>query len=251
MRIRGWALGLCLSGSLASLAWAQSVQEVESALQAQSRQAALSQDEIDQLDDATRQALLKYRAALLRAEQLRLYQKQLQAQAQTQQQRLAELEQALERVEATKADMVPVLVRMAEALEEFVAADQPFQRDQREARVAGVRDLLADPDAALAEQYRGVYAAWQAEADLGRQLGAERVNLPGAAAGQLVDLVAVGRLALYALSLDGSMAWQWQAQRKRFTPLPQAAVPSLQKALRVAQEQAAPSLLTLPEGLTL
>jgi hypothetical protein len=117
--------------------------------------------------------------------------------------------------------------------------------------VAGVRDYLADPDAAFAEQYRGVYAAWQAEADLGRQLGAERVNLPGAAAGQLVDLVAVGRLALYALSLDGSMAWQWRPQQNRFAELPVAAVPALQKALRVAQEQAAPSLLTLPEELSL
>lgn len=251
MKIWGWAFGLGFSAGVTTLAWAQSVQEVESALQAQSRQAALSQDEIDQLDDATRQALLKYRAALLRAEQLRLYQQQLQAQAQTQKQRLEELEQALARVEATKADMAPVLVRMADALEDFVAADQPFQQDQRRARVAGVRDLLADPEAAMAEQYRGVYAAWQAEADLGRQLAAERVNLPGAAAGQLVDLVAVGRLALYALALDGSMAWQWSPQQRRFGELPVAAVPALQKALRVAQEQAAPSLLTLPEEVEL
>ncbi len=219
---------------------------VEGALQRSQTQAAASQQRVDQLDDATREALQEYRAALLQAEQLRLYERQLAAQRDTVQARLAEVDAALARLEESRGAMVPLLVRMADALEAFVEADQPFDLDARRARVAGLRNLLADPEAGLSEQYRGAYAAWQAEAAAGRTLAAERVNLPGSRSGQLVDLVRVGRLGLYALALDGSSAWVWRPQARDFVELPRGTVPALKQALRVAQEQAAPSLLTLP-----
>ncbi|MEN8720487.1 MAG: DUF3450 domain-containing protein [Oceanococcaceae bacterium] len=225
---------------------AADIDAVENALVDGQRQAAQSQARVDSLDDATRKALNAYRAALLRAEQLRLYQEQLEQQMATQTARLETVEGALARVEDTQAAMVPLLVKMTDALEQFVDADQPFDRTARVERVAALRQTLADPEIGLAEQYRDVFAAWQDEARSGRILKAERVNLPGAPRQQLVDLVQVGRLALYALALDGSAAWQWDAAAGRFAPLATATLPALKQALRVAQEQAAPDLLIIP-----
>lgn len=230
---------------------AAGVSDVEGAISTDQRRAAASQSKIDRLDDATRKALTEYRGALLRAEQLRLYKSQLENQLATQKARLLEVESAIERVEHTRAAMVPLLVKMVDALEAFVQADQPFAREMREKRVADLRTLLADPQAGLAEQYRAVYAAWEAEAQSGRVMRAERVNLPGAPRSQLVDLIQVGRLALYAVSLDGADAWQWDTQKTRFEPLPASALPALKQVLRVAQEQAAPELLSLPGSFPL
>ncbi len=226
--------------------YAAGAERVESEISASQRAAAVSQERIDGLDDATRKALQEYRGALLRAEQLRLYKQQLEQQVQTQQARLAEIDEALGRVEESRAAMVPLLVRMTDALDEFVKADQPFNLEKRQSRVAELRKLLADPEVGLAEQYRAVYGAWEAEAQSGRLLKAERVNLPGAPRSQLVDLLQVGRLALYAISLDATEAWQWNAQSRRFDSLPATSLPALKQALRVAQEQASPSLLNLP-----
>lgn len=231
---------------LSAMAAAADIDAVENALVDGQRQAAQSQARVDALDDATRKALNAYRAALLRAEQLRLYREQLEQQLATQTARLETVEGALARVEDTQAAMVPLLVKMTDALEQFVDADQPFDRTARVERVAVLRQTLADPEIGLAAQYRDVFAAWQDEARSGRMLKAERVNLPGAPRQQLVDLVQVGRLALYALALDGSAAWQWDASAGRFAPLATATLPALKQALRVAQEQAAPDLLIIP-----
>lgn len=227
-------------------AYAAGVSDVESTISADQRRAATSQSRVDKLDDATREALTEYRGALLRAEQLRLYKAQLESQLATQKARMLEVQSAIERVEETRGAMVPLLVKMVDALEAFVQADQPFDLEARSRRVATLRSLLADPQAGLAEQYRAVYAAWEAEAQAGRVMRAERVNLPGAPRSQLVDLIQVGRLALYAVSLDGADAWQWDAEKSRFEALPTSALPALKQVLRVAQEQAAPELLSLP-----
>jgi len=242
---RCMAVSVLLSMAV-SAAQAASADRVESEIGRGQRAAALSQERIDGLDDATRKALQEYRSALLRAEQLRLYKQQLEQQVQTQEARLADIEASLGRVEESRAAMVPLLVRMTDALAEFVAADQPFDREARDQRVAELRKLLADPEVGLAEQYRAVYGAWEAEAQAGRVLKAERVNLPGAPRSQLVDLLQVGRLALYAISLDASEAWQWNAQTQRFQSLPATSLPALKQAMRVAQEQASPALLNLP-----
>lgn len=227
-------------------AHAASAPQVEEALSAQQRAAAESQRRIDGLDDATRKSLLEYRAALLRAEQLRLYERQLEAQLQTQKERLASIEADLGRVEQSRAAMVPLQVRMSDALEAFIAADQPFGLEERQARLAKLRQQLSDPEVGLSAQYRALYEAWQAEAADGQRLAAERVSLPGSGSGQLVDLLRIGRLALFAMSLDASEAWIWNRDSRRFSPLPASALPGLKQALRVAQEQAAPSLLALP-----
>lgn len=241
-----WAALLLASQCLGGTAQAATVGQVETELGRSQQAATRSQSRIDTLDDATKKALQEYRSALLRVEQLRLYKQQLEQQKETQKQRLKEVDEALGRVESSRAAMVPLLVKMTDALAEFVTMDQPFAVETRNQRVSDLRALLADPEVGLAEQYRAVYAAWQAEARSGGLIKAERVALPGAARSQLVDLLQIGRLGLYALSLDGNAAWSWQAESRRFTALPTNAVPSLKKALRVAQEHAAPSLLNVP-----
>lgn len=237
---------LGLLSIVAAPAFAASAEQVEGQISASQRAAAASQKRVDGLDDQTRKALQEYRGALLRAEQLRLYKQQLEQQVETQQARLDEIEESLGRVEESRAAMVPLLVRMTDALDQFVSADQPFDLEARQERVARLRKLLADPEVGLAEQYRAVYGAWEAEAQTGRLLKAERVNLPGAPRSQLVDLLQVGRLALYAISLDATAVWQWNAETQRFESLPATSLPALKQALRVAQEQASPSLLNLP-----
>lgn len=208
------------------------------------RAAADSQKRIDALSDATRALLEKYRAELWKAQQLQLYVRQLTATIEEQERRKTELAAQIERIERTRAELVPMLVRMVDGLEEFVALDVPFLAEERAGRIRRLREVLADPEIPVSEQYRRVFEAYKVEADYGRSLEAWRGPLPDGA--QIVDYLRIGRMAWYYLSLDGQAAWQWDRRRQVWQAVPSTHVGAIRKGLRVASEQAAPELLALP-----
>jgi uncharacterized protein (DUF3084 family) len=208
------------------------------------REAKTSQRRIDQLSDATHSLLEQYRAQLWKAQQLQLYVRQLNATVKEQEHRKEVLDEQLERLERTRQELVPMLVRMVDGLEQFIALDLPFLPDERKQRVERLRKVLADPEIAVSEQYRRVFEAYQVEAAYGRNLEAWRGPLDASA--QIVDYLRIGRMAWYYLSLDGKAAWQWDVGRGLWDPVPSNHVGAIRKGLRVASEQATPELLALP-----
>ncbi len=233
---------LCL---LALPAWAQdSFSRSQSVSRDTTRDAKLSQDRIDRLSDQARALLEKYRAQLWQAQQLQLYVRQLEASLEQQEQRKVMLKEQLDRLERTREELVPMLVRMVDGLEGFVALDVPFLAEERAQRIERLRSTIADPELPVSEQYRRVFEAYQVEADYGRSLEAWRGPLAGQA--QIVDYLRIGRMAWYYLSLDGQSAWQWNRARERWDEVAKGQVSAIRKGLRVASEQAAPELLPLP-----
>jgi hypothetical protein len=131
---------------------------------------------------------------------------------------------------------------MLESLEKFVALDLPFLPDERKERIANLRRLMTDSETATAEKFRSVLEAYQIEAGYGRAFGAER----GEVNEHMVDILRVGRSALFAVALDGADAWTWNAEARKWEELPRKYVKELRLALKIARETAAPDLLTLP-----
>ena len=208
------------------------------------RAARLSQDRIDRLSDEARALLEKYREQLWKAQQLQLYVRQLEATIDQQLERKKLLSEQLERLDRTREQLIPMLVRMVDGLEQFVALDMPFLSDERNARIERLRRTLSDPQVPVSEQYRRVFEAYQVEANYGRSLEAWRGPLSGDS--QIVDYLRIGRMAWYYLSLDGQSAWQWNRGQERWDAVPSGQVSAIRKGLRVASEQAAPELLPLP-----
>lgn len=236
---------MAMSWMMAGSAFAQdSLSRSQSVSRDTTRDAKLSQERINNLSDSARALLEKYRAQLWKAQQLQLYVRQLEATLQEQEQRKATLKEQLQRLERTREELVPMLVRMVDGLESFLALDLPFLSEERNERITRLRKTLSDPDLPVSEQYRRVFEAYQVEADYGRSLEAWRGPLDGQP--QIVDYLRVGRMAWYYLNLDGQSAWQWDRARNRWDEVPSKLVPSIRKGLRVASEQAAPELLSLP-----
>lgn len=233
---------LALAAAL-GVAWAADPvgQAVDQTIQT-NRENKASQQKIDQLDDQTRAALEKYRNALVQAQQLSAYAAQVEKLAAAQDTERAQLEQQLGQVDVSAREILPLCTRMVDSLEKFVSLDLPFLKQERNDRVAALRKLLDDPDTPVAEKYRRVLEAYQIEAEYGRKLGAERSQVGD----RQVDLLHVGRVGLFYLTLDGDEAGRWDASASRWEKLPGKYRREVRKGLKIAREISAPDFISLP-----
>lgn len=206
------------------------------------REAKASQQKINQLDDQTRALVERYRNALFQAQQLGAYADQLEKLADGHEAQRASLEQQLTETDVTSRQLLPLLSQMVDSLEKFITLDLPFLKPERSERMVALKKLMSDPSAPLAEKYRRVLEAYTIEAEYGRTLGAERAQVAEVEA----DLLRVGRIALFALTLDGRQALRWDAGSGQWEELPGRYRKEIRRGLKVARELTAPDFLALP-----
>jgi hypothetical protein len=218
---------------------------LEASLQAQ-RAARESQARVNKLDDEARALREKRRAAQWRALQLSAYAAQLEDEAATEEKRRGELEAELTRIASTGTDLMPLMRRMVDELDAFVAADLPFLQQARRQRVADLRAILDDPQRGGPEKFRRVLEAYRTEVEYGHSLGAEEVEMACGDARGKAALVRVGRVGLYCLAPDGRSGGYWDADARRWRALDDDGVEEARRALVVARGEGPPELLVLP-----
>lgn len=231
--------------------WPASVaaQALDTTLETQTEtvQAAIrSQDKIDKLADETQQALAAYQGALRQTKSLGVYNEQLDRLLASQQREIESLGTQLQEIEVTQREIVPLLVRMFERLDQFVALDVPFLPEERQTRLARLQGTLDDADATVAEKYRAVMEAYQIEANYGRTIEAYRGTIAVNDEEQTVDLLRIGRLALVYRSLDGEEVGQWNHEARLWEPISGQYLRAIDRGLEVAEKRAVPQLLELP-----
>ena len=248
-------LALIATGSMLSVTPAFAANNLDSALIKGEQRAATavsSQHKIDSLDDNIRDVERKYRVVNKENDGLAVYIEQLDKQLSNQNLELKNIDTSIRQVTLIERQITPLMLRMIESLELFVAADVPFQKQERSARIANLRDLMGRSDVTVAEKYRKVMDAYQKEMDYGRTIKTYRstIDLAGTATSEKelreVDFLRVGRLSLMFLSLDGQSLGIWDQQAKKWQPLESEYKAKLTTALRIAREQAAPSLIKIP-----
>lgn len=200
-----------------------------------------SQAKVDGLDEQSQTLLMEYRQVLAETEQLALYNRQMTAIVNSQQQELVSIAKQVAEIERTERGILPLMSRMLDSLEQFVALDTPFLKQERSTRIAMLDDLLLQADVTVSEKFRRVLEAYQIEVDYGRNIEAYRAKQDNVS----YDFLRIGRLALYRLSNDGQQAWLWHP-RKDWIALDSGYMRDLRKALKVAQQSAAPELLIIP-----
>jgi hypothetical protein len=211
------------------------------------RAAAASQTRVDELRDEASDAAQQYAQFLAEAESLEKYNAQLADQVESQAGEIASIQRQLTEIEVTNREIQPLMEQMVAALKEFVALDVPFLPEERTRRVQNLEETLARADVSISEKYRRILEAYQIELEYGRTLEAYEGTLADGAGGapRTVEFVRLGRLSLMYRTPDGAEVGYWDKQQHGWVVDADYAE-AVAEALRVAQQNGSPDLLTIP-----
>lgn len=238
-----------LAGALlmpATVNWAGALDQAIDEQVATDTAAQRSQQQIDNLDDETRELLNEYRAVLRQTQSLQAYNDQLDELVKSQQQEMASIEDQLANIETTQRDILPMMIKMIDVLEQFVALDVPFLPDERSQRISQLKGLMDRSDVNLSEKYRRILEAYQVETEYGRTIEAYQGEIDVDDNSRNVDFLRIGRVNLYYLSLNGRDAGVWDHDEQRWLALDSSHNKAIAEGLKVARKQLPPNLLVLP-----
>ena len=208
--------------------------------------AAQSQTKIDKIADSMQGRLQQFKTLNKEIDGLTVYNAQLSKQLSNQVSEMEAINLSMDQVSIIERQITPLMLRMITGLEQFFALDVPFLTDEREKRLASLKDMMNRADINSSEKFRRVLEAYQVEVDYGRTIEAYTSLLDVDGQEREVDFLRIGRLELIYLTRDGKKAGSWDTTSKQFVALDDSTISQISKGLRIARKQLAPDMLTLP-----
>ncbi|MBU2917531.1 DUF3450 domain-containing protein [Psychrosphaera sp. F3M07] len=240
------AVATVLMGVSALPVHSAAIQKVISASSEITNSAASSQQKIDKIAEQVQEKLMQFRAMEKETAGLDIYNGQIQKQINSQIEEMEQLNKDIDQVSVIERQITPLMLRMIDGLESFVALDVPFLPTERQERLTSLKTMMDKADIAVSEKFRRVMEAYQVEVDYGRSIEAYSGLLELDGQERDVDFLRIGRVALMYLSRDGSLIGRWDNEQKSFQALSPDYRMHITKGLRMAKKQLAPDLLTLP-----
>ncbi len=237
------AAGLILGGSGAAADALDQIFQVRGATHASAK---TSQQKVDRLADQTQELLGQYRSETSQVDSLRVYNEQLQKLVSSQNTERAKLQTEIDSVTEIEREIMPLMQRMVDMLADVVDADVPFLLDERNQRVARLRDLLNRSDVTVAEKYRLIIEAYTIENNFGHTIEAYQATITEAGQDRDVDFLRIGRSGLYYQTRDGLESAAWDRNKNDWTLLDSSYADPIKVGLKVARKQTPPALLLLP-----
>ncbi|MFC3094482.1 DUF3450 domain-containing protein [Alteromonas sediminis] len=198
------------------------------------------QEQIESLEEA-------YQDELYLIDGLNMYNAMLQRQLDDQASQISQLDTSINNATQIERQIMPLLVRMIDALDTFVAVDVPFLLNEREERVAGLRELLSKAEYTTSEKTRRVFEAYQIENEYGYTIESYKGRVTLADEQFAVDFLRIGRIGLMYRDLAGERVGFWNNQTKQWQPLTENQYKRhILKGLKIAKEEISPELITLP-----
>ncbi|MDF5468774.1 DUF3450 family protein, partial [Vibrio parahaemolyticus] len=105
-----------------------------------------SQQKIDNYAESTEGMLAEYKGLLRQIDSMKVYNEQINRMVQSQQGELDSLNNQIAQIDQTATEVVPLTLKMIDALDEFVTLDLPFQKKERNKRVQELRRLMDRAD---------------------------------------------------------------------------------------------------------
>lgn len=209
-----------------------------------------SQKKIDGISEQIVSKIQQFKTVNKEIDGLAVYNSQMQKQIDNQLSELSALAESMEQVSIIERQISPLMSRMIDTLEQFVALDVPFLQEERTKRIADLKTMLERADIAVSEKFRRVLEAYQVEVDYGRTIEAYTGLLDVAGSEQNVDFLRIGRVSFIYQTRDGSKMGLWDTKTKAWTDLDAAYRTDINKGLRIARKQLAPDLVVVPLNVT-
>ena len=156
-RFKAVALSTVLSAGALIGGVAQADQTLNAILQVgqeKTQLAQASQQKIDKIAEQTSSLLDQFKTVNKQIEGLRVYNSQLERQIANQLKVISQLEESIENVTVIERQIQPLVLKMLDALEQYVALDVPFHLDERTERLETLRENQERADISVAEKFR-------------------------------------------------------------------------------------------------
>ena len=206
-----------------------------------------SQAKIDRLAEEARDLLSDYKTVIKQVDGLKVYNARLQRQITNQERRIADIDESISEVTVIQRQIMPLVIRMIDGLEQFIQLDVPFELDERMARLEFLRDNVDRSDMTVAEKFRQVLEAYNIELQYGRgvETYSDTIEINGVV--RDVDFLRVGRVSLVYQTTDGKESGVWNVSTQSWDPLPSGDyATAIRKGVRIAKKQATIELLNMP-----
>lgn len=249
-RFKAVALTTVLSAGalIGSVAQAdQTLNAILQAGQAKTVAAQESQQNIDKIVDQTSGLLQEFKTVSKQVDGLRVYNGQLEKQIANQLEVINKLSNSIEQVTVMERQVQPLVLRMLDGLEQFVALDMPFHQTERKERLAMLRNNQERADISVAEKFRQVLEAYKIEAEYGRKIDTYKDTLAIGGQDREVNILRVGRVALVYQTTDMEMSGVWDKRKGGWAELDSGEYRSaILKGIRIAKKQASIDVMSLP-----
>ncbi len=208
---------------------------------------AADQQRIEKVADQTDDLLAQYKTVTKVVDGLNIYNNLLQRQIDNQEAEKLALRESMDNVALIERQILPMMTRMLDALEDFIQLDTPFLLAERQERLGRLREMLERSDVTAAEKFRRVIEAYQIENDYGRTIEAYKGTVSIDGNEQEVDFLRIGRVSLSYQSIGGRYTGAWDPASRTFVQLPpETYKANVTQGIRVARKQVAPDLLIVP-----
>ena len=208
--------------------------------------AQASQQRIDAVVDQTDDLVSEYKQIMKQLDGLQVYNDYIARQIENQETELATLQSSLDQVGVVERQIMPLMIRMLDGLEQFIQLDLPFLLEERLGRVERLRVVMERADVTLAEKFRRLTEAFQIENEFGRTIETYKNALVIDGANLEVNMLRLGRVGLYYQTNDAGVTGKWDAAQGQWAPMSSGSARNqVRQGIRIARKLVAPDLLIL------
>lgn len=226
---------------------AATIQELTDAGEARSDAAAADQQRVEQIASQIDQLVADYQTEAKVVDGLIVYNDLLQRQVDNQVAEMDALSTSIDNVALIERQIIPLMTRMLDALDEFIALDTPFLVSERNERMGRLRGMMERSDVTAAEKFRRVLEAYSIEMDYGRTIEAYKGSLEIDGRTQEVDFLRIGRVSLTYQTVGGNATGGWDSNAGAWVELPPETYKTqVAQGLKIARKQVAPDLIVIP-----
>ncbi|MCV6615563.1 MAG: DUF3450 domain-containing protein [Cellvibrionaceae bacterium] len=249
-RLKAVALSTVLSAGALMGSAAQADQTIDAILkvgQAKAQSGAQSQQKIDKIAEQTQGLLQDFKTVNKQIEGLRVYNKQLEKQIASQLEVINNLTGSIEQVTVMERQIQPLILRMLEALDQFVNLDAPFHVAERQERLQMLKDNQERADISVAEKFRQVLEAYKIETEYGRKIDTYKDTLQIDGQEREVNILRVGRIALMYQTTDTEKSGAYNKASGQWESIDSGDYrAAILKGIKIAKKQATIDIMDLP-----
>ena len=152
----------------------------------------------------------------------------------TLEEKIASLNQRAAEIKKVELELLPVLDATLEQVNSLGQSNMPANQERRKEAIAHTRSVLDDYDMDLLTKARTLFDLMSREVDLGYTVGVEEKEITADGQARQVKLLRVGRIGLFAVTLDGRKGFVWDRSTNQFTAL-EGSAKDLSNAVEMAE----------------